>query len=109
MRGELSMTQTQTNVPSIAVQMESQAFSSGFTAGLTNTFCPDDRPQFDVSCMPTEQGIVDVIRNACELAEEGRLTEELLRFSCGLIAGWVSRQTYPQEQPLAPVSVSQES
>ena len=82
--------------PTISIQTESKAFSSGFVAGLTGIYNPDDRPQFNVFCPTDENGVVGIIRNACELAQEGELTEDLLRFSVGLVAGWVARGSYPQ-------------
>jgi hypothetical protein len=83
----------QTNVPSISVAMESRAFSIGFAAGLTGY--QDGNQCHDIQGAPTEAGIVDIIRNLCEISREGRLTEELLCSDCGLIAGWLSR---PVEQ-----------
>ena len=81
--------------PTIAIQTETDQFQAGFVAGLTGIYSPDDRPQFDVTCVADETGIVGIIRNACELAQEGELTEDLLRFSVGLVAGWVARGGYP--------------
>ena len=100
--------------PMIAVQIETEQFSSGFVAGLTGIYSPDDKPQFDVLCAADENGVVGVIRNAVELAQEGNLTEEILRFSVGLVCGWMARGNYPlvpplcdqQEQPDASVPVS---
>ncbi len=79
----------QTNVPSISVQMESRAFSIGFAAGLTGYM--DGNQRHDILGTPNEQGIVAIIRNLCEIAVEGWLSEELLCSDCGLIAGWLSR------------------
>ncbi|HEX6478728.1 MAG TPA: hypothetical protein VF043_07775 [Ktedonobacteraceae bacterium] len=77
--------------PMIAVQTDTDEFERGFVAGLTNVWGPDDRPRYDLVFPADEAGIVELVRNACELAEEGELTEEILRFSVGLVAGWVSR------------------
>lgn len=82
--------------PTISILTESKHFESGFVAGLTGIYNPDDRPQFNVLCPADENGVVGIIRNAVELAQENGLTEELLRFSCGLVAGWVARGSYPQ-------------
>jgi len=79
----------QTNVASISVQMESRAFAIGFAAGLTGY--QDKNQCHDIQGAPTETGIVDIIRNLCEISREGWLTEELLCSDCGLVAGWLSR------------------
>jgi len=37
----------------------------------------------------SEESIVSIIRNLCEIAQEGWLSEELLRCGAGQIAGWI--------------------
>ena len=81
----------QTTVPSISVQMESRAFSIGFAAGLTGYM--DEGQRHDILGTPNEQGIVGIIRNLCEIAQEGWLTDELIRADAGLLAGWLLRPT----------------
>ncbi len=79
----------QTTVAAISVQMESKAFSIGFAAGLTGYM--DGNQCHDIQGAPTEANIVAIVRNLCEIAQEGWLSEELLCSDCGLIAGWLSR------------------
>jgi len=75
----------QTTVAAISVQMESRAFSIGFAAGCTGYM--DGNQQHNIQGAPTEAGIVEIIRNLCEIAQEGWLTDELIRAD----AGWLSR------------------
>lgn len=83
---------TQATAATIAVQMESAAFSAGFTAGLTGTYTPGEPSRHDTDEPVTEDGIVGIIQNLCEIAQEGWLTDNLLRHDAGLIAGWLCRQ-----------------
>ena len=85
----------QTTIPTIAVQMESTAFRQGFAAGLTGQYAPDEPSRFDIADPVTEDDIVGVIQNLCEIAQEGWLSDRLLRHDAGLIAGWLLRLAAP--------------
>jgi hypothetical protein len=50
---------------------------------------------FSLHLQPNENIIVELIRNLCEIAQEGWLSEELLGSDAGTIAGWISRQAFP--------------
>jgi len=50
---------------------------------------------FPLHLQPNKNTIVELIRNLCEIAQEGWLSEELLRRDAGIIAGWISRQAFP--------------
>ncbi len=79
-----------TTVPTIAVQMETAAFSKGFTEGLTGEYT-----RFPIKRPVTESDVVEIVRNLCEIAQEGWLREDLLRHDAGLIAGWLLRPATP--------------
>ena len=75
---------------SIAVRIDSPAFHHGFHEGMTGE---RDGRLTQVYAHPiTEQDIVSLVRNLCEVMSEGWLTEEHLRHDCGVIAGWLLRQ-----------------
>ena|SRR5260370_50516 len=81
------MPKAQTTVPTITVLMDTPEFSKGFVEGLTGEYAR-------FGCMqkpPNEGDIVEIIRNLCEISQEGWLRESLLRHDAGLIAGWLSR------------------
>jgi hypothetical protein len=78
---------TQKTGPTIAVAVNTAAFHNGFVEGLTGEYC-----RVRLNCPVTEDGIVEIMRNLCEIAQEGWLKEELLRHDAGLLAGWLSRQ-----------------
>lgn len=70
---------------SIAVRIDSPSFHTGFVAGkVGESGLPLDQPV-------SEQEIVSIIRNLCEIAQEGWLREEQLRHDAGMIAGWLAR------------------
>ncbi len=70
----------------LAVQMETAQFQAGFVEAQTGT-----QYRFDLSQGPTEQGLVEVVRNLCYMAADGELTDELICHDCGLLAGWLLR------------------
>ena len=72
---------------SIAVSVSTDAFHSGLVEGLTIS-----TNRFNIVEPVTEDGIVEIVRNLTELAQEGNLTEIMLRRDCGLIAGWMARE-----------------
>jgi hypothetical protein len=81
------MPKAQTTVPTITVLMDTPEFSKRFVEGLTGEYAR-------FGCMqkpPNEGDIVEIIRNLCEISQEGWLRESLLRHDAGLIAGWLSR------------------
>jgi len=80
------MARTQTTVPAIAVLIDTPEFNAGFVEGITGA-----QNGFHTEQPPTEDGIVEIIRNLTEIAVEGWLKEGLLRHDVGLIAGWLSR------------------
>ncbi len=82
-----------TTIPTIAVQMETAAFRQGLTAGLTGVYAPDEPSRFIIDDPVTESDIVGIIQNLCEIAQEGWLSDRLLRHDAGLIAGWLLRPT----------------
>ena len=45
--------------------------------------------RFKLELPVSEESIVAIIRNLCEIAQEGWLSEELLRRDAGQIAGWI--------------------
>jgi hypothetical protein len=45
--------------------------------------------RFKLELPMSEESIVAIIRNLCEIAQEGWLSEELLRRDAGQIAGWI--------------------
>ncbi len=72
---------------SIAVSVSTSAFHSGLVEGLTIS-----THRFNIVEPVTEDGIVEIVRNLTELAQEGNLTETMLRRDCGLICGWLTRE-----------------
>lgn len=85
-----------TQAQSIAVQMDSKAFHSGYVTGMTGV--GENCGRHNIACPPTEAGIVDIIRNLCEIAQEGWLSDALLRHDAGLIAGWLNRNESSQSE-----------
>lgn len=60
-----------------------QGFETGLNGGLCGGYC------FKLEPPVSEESIVAIIRNLCEIAQEGWLSEELLRRDAGQIAGWI--------------------
>jgi len=76
---------------SIAVAIDTNAFHSGFVEGMTGERDGHTIPALHPGQSITEGDIVAIIRNQCEVAQEGWLTEEHLRHDCGLVVGWLNR------------------
>jgi hypothetical protein len=72
---------------SIAVRIDSPSFHTGFVEGMSGEYAG-----YPVQMPVAEQDIVSLIRNLCEIAQEGWLREEQLRHDAGIIAGWLLRQ-----------------
>ena len=66
-----------------AVNQTSAAFQRGLTMGKVGIF----RGRLPVE--PSEEGIVEIIKNLIEFALEGNLTEELLCQDVGTVVGFV--------------------
>jgi hypothetical protein len=69
---------------SLAVNMESAEFASGFVEAQTTNLCPD---------VVTEKGVVEFVQGLIEVAQEGWMSDEFLRTHCGVLAGWLLRPT----------------
>ena len=78
-----------------AVQTAIVMCSTEFAQGYREGWAGRDIRGFSLHLQPNENTIVELIRNLCEIAQEGRLSEELLRRDAGIIAGWISRQAFP--------------
>ena len=70
-----------------AIAMQTVEFQQGFETGLNGGLCGGYR--FKLELPVSEESIVAIIRNLCEIAQEGWLSEELLRRDAGQIAGWI--------------------
>ena len=76
--------QTQQERNGVVVQADTQAFSKGFVEGQTNlALYPGE---------PNESELVAIVRNLCEIAEEGWLSTQQLHHDVGTLVGWVLRQ-----------------
>jgi len=64
----------------------SEALREGFEGGMQGNF-----RSFHPTGTPTEDELVSTIVNLTEIAQEGWLTEELVRSDVGFIAGWLTR------------------
>lgn len=82
------MAQTQER-NSIAVRIDSHSFRSGFVEGLTGQ--RDGFPVLPVQRPITEEDVVSIIANLCEIAQEGWLKDEQVRHDAGMIVGWLYR------------------
>jgi hypothetical protein len=65
--------------------LQTEAFRRGISWGKHGIF----RGKLCID--PTEEGVVEIIRNLIEFAIEGHLTEEQLRQDVGIIVGFVSQ------------------
>jgi hypothetical protein len=74
-----------------AIAMSSTKFVQGYREGWAGR----DIRGFPLHLQPNENTIVELIRNLCEIAQAGWLSEELLRGDAGIFAGWISRQAFP--------------
>ena len=79
--------QYQRIVTSGAIVMQTAEFRQGFEIGLNGGLSEGYRFKLDLPV--SEEDIVAIIRNLCEIAQEGWLSEELLQQDAGLIAGWI--------------------
>ena len=77
----------------LATQIDAHQFRTGFVEGLSGEYT-----RFPIKQPITENDIVEIVRNLTEIAQERWLTEDMLRHDCGLIAGWISRQAFMEEQ-----------
>ena len=71
-----------------AIVMQTADFQRGFETGLTGGLCGGGY-RFQLELPVSEESIVAIIRNLCEIAQDGWLSEELLRRDAGQIAGWI--------------------
>ena len=79
--------QHQRIVTTRAIVMQTVDFQQGFETGLNGGLCGGYR--FKLELPVSEESIIAIIRNLCEIAQEGWLSEELLRRDAGQIAGWI--------------------
>ena len=79
--------QQQHSVTAEAIVMQTVDFQQGFETGLNGGLCGGCR--FKLELPVSEESIVAIIRNLCEIAQEGWLSETLLRRDAGHIAGWI--------------------
>jgi hypothetical protein len=71
-----------------AIVMQTVEFQQGFETGINEGLCGSGC-RFKLELPVSEESIVAIIRNLCEIAQEGWLSEELLRRDAGQIAGWI--------------------
>ncbi|MEO8957014.1 MAG: hypothetical protein ABI396_03615 [Ktedonobacteraceae bacterium] len=79
--------QQQQSVTTGAIVIQTVDFQQGFETGLNGGLCGGYR--FKLELPVSEESIVAIIRNLCEIAQEGWLSDELLRRDAGQIVGWV--------------------
>ncbi len=70
-----------------SVIIGSRPFRDGFAMGMRGA----DRRMaaFDLVPPITEERVVGVVRNLCELAAEGELQDSTLLHDCGLLCAWI--------------------
>ncbi len=71
-----------------AIVMQTAEFQQGFETGINGGVCSGGY-RFKLELPVSEESVVAIIRNLCEIAQEGWLSEELLRRDAGQIAGWI--------------------
>jgi hypothetical protein len=92
------MTTKEHTINTLVTNIDSDAFLAGFVEGQTDGI---QHERFSVVDGPaTEAGLVEVVRNLCEVFQEGWLTDEQLRHDVGLLAGWLLREVKPHLIPL---------
>jgi hypothetical protein len=69
------------------IVMQTVEFQQGFETGINGGLCGGCR--FKLELPISEESTVAIIRHLCEIAQEGWLSEELLRRDAGQIAGWI--------------------
>jgi hypothetical protein len=74
-----------------AIAISSAEVEQGYREGWAG----HDIRGFSLHLQPNEVTIVELIRNLCKIAQEGWLSEKLLRRDAGIITGWISRQAFP--------------
>jgi hypothetical protein len=67
-----------------SVIIGSRPFRDGFGRGMTGA----DR-RFDLVPPITEDRVVSVVQNLCDLAAAGELTEQRMLYDCGLLCAWI--------------------
>jgi hypothetical protein len=65
----------------------SRPFRDGFGKGMVG--CDRRMAAFDLVPPITEDRVVGVVRNLCELAADGELQESTLLHDCGLLCAWI--------------------
>ena len=80
--------QHQQSVTTGAIVMQTVEFQQGFETGLKGGLCGGGY-RFKLELPISEESIVAIIRNLCEIAQEGWLSGELLRRDAEQIAGWI--------------------
>jgi hypothetical protein len=70
-----------------AIVMQTVEFQQGFETGINGGLCGGCR--FKLELPISEESTVAIIRHLCEIAQEGWLSEELLRRDAGQIVGWI--------------------
>ena len=70
-----------------AIVVQIADFQQGFEAGLNAGLCGGYRFKLDLPV--SEESIVAIIRDLCEIAQVGWLSEQLLRRDARQIAGWI--------------------
>jgi hypothetical protein len=65
--------------------MHSIAFRQGFQMGLQGLY----RPNVHLPAQLTENGLVGIVRNLCELSADNELTDEPLRNDVAILVAWV--------------------
>ncbi len=79
--------QRQRVVTTGSIVMQIADFQQGFETGLNGGLSGGYR--FKLGLPVSEESIVAITRNLCEIAQAGWLSEELLRRDAGQIAGWI--------------------
>ena len=80
--------QRQRIVTTGAIVMQTADFRRGFETGLNGGLCGGGY-RFQLELPVSEESIVAIIRHLFEIAQEGLVSEELLRRGAGQIAGWI--------------------
>jgi hypothetical protein len=66
------------------VVWHSRDFREGLQAGLVGN---DRRYDLRIPCQ--ESTVSDIVRSLCERASDGELTDEKMRYDCGLLVGYI--------------------
>jgi hypothetical protein len=77
-----------TKLTPLIVLVRTEEFQRGIREGRQ-----DRRPQprFDLKGCVTESGVLEIVRNMCEMYFEGELSDQQRRHDTGLIVGWTLR------------------